>query len=1332
MKRAARLGAVVGSTMLVAGVAGPLVAPASASTPLTSVDLSTYVRVGRYDLPEPTRTAAPANSLLAQEASSVTYDWDTDTLFVVGDGGTSVVQVSKTGQLINSMTLPPGSSPQGTEFYDNEGLTYIGGGQFVMTEERYRDVVKFTYVAGGTLTRAAAKTVKLGTTIGNIGLEGVSNDPQTGGFLVVKEKDPESIFQTNIDWDAGTATNGSPTTDESTNLFDPSLVGTNDFSDVYSLSNLSTLSGPDASHMLIISQESGKIVNVDRSGNVSSSLTIPTDPGSPLSVPDQTHEGVTMDNDGTLYEVSENGGGDSNHPQLWVYKHTDAPDLAPTGVLLNNTVTSIPENTSTTGGIKVADITVLDDGLGTNNLSLSGPDAASFEIVGGSLVIKPGTVLDYETKTTYNVTVNVDDPAVGSSPDASVNYTLNVSDVVNETPATGTLAITEVAPWSSGNSPVAADWWEVTNTGGTPVDITGWKMDDNSYSFGSAVALRGVTSIPAGGSAIFLESGSTAGPADATLINLFKSTWWGTASPPANVQFGTYGGSGVGLSTGGDAVNLFSAAGATVVGVSFAGSTLTAPYRTFDNIAGIGGTTNPAPVISQLSTVGTNHAFAAAQDANEIGSPGADFLPPTFSNVPFDITTEATGATTPVTFTAPTASDLVDGSRPVSCLPASGSSFGVGTTTVTCSASDTAGNSASTTFHVTVRDTTPPVVHVPADIVTTATGASTDVAFGPVTATDAVDGTTTATCSPDSPGPFPIGTTHVDCFTVDSHGNRGSAPFNVTVMGTPNVVATADPVTYGSPATITVSVTDPTGSFTPSGAVDVTVDGAPAGTHNLDGSGTATFSVSGLAAGSHAVSATYAGDARYTGYSSICTLNVSQASSTTNLSSDTNPSIVGDSVTLTATVTDADAVATGDVEFFDGGASIGSATLDGSGQATLTTSTLAVGSHAITATYSGDDNNTGSTSSELDQVVAPALAITSGATAPFVAGVPGSFTISAVGPSTPALSVAAVTGKLPMWVQVHDNGDGTATVSGTPPLTPAAHTYPAVVTATASGHTVTQSLSIVVGNAPALTSVNALTVKVGTAKTFTVHTTGYPKPAITVSGALPAGLTFTDRGNGTATFTGTAAPGTGGTYLLTLTATSAEGTATQTFTLTVNERSVFTSDSAVSFPQGVFSSFTVSTANIPTAAITESGVLPVGVTLVDNGDGTATLSGTPIPGVTVAKAYKLSLRATNAAGYTTQAFVLSVTQGPAFTSAAASTFKVGVTRTMTIRTTGFPKPAITEIGALPAGLTFTDNGNGTATLTGAAAPGSNGVYVLDVQASSVAGTADQTFTLTVS
>ncbi len=577
---------------------------------INSVDLSTYIRIGRYDLPEPTRTTAPTNSLLAQEVSAVTYNWDTDTLFVVGDGGTSVVQVSKTGQLIDSMTLAPGSSPQGTDFYDPEGLTYLGDGKFVLIEERDRQANLFTYVSNTTLTKSNAQTVKLGTTIGNIGIEGISYDPQTGGFIAVKEKQPEGIFQTGIDFAAGTATNGSPTTENSTNLFDPALANLLDFADVYALSNLSSLSGPDSSHLLVLSQESGKIVNIDRSGNIYSSLTIVSDPDNPLSVVDQQHEGLTMDNNGFLYVVSENGGGDINHPQLWVYAPSSVPNQAPTAVVLNNPVNAIAENTSTATRLKVADIAITDDGLGTNNLTVTGDDANFFEVDSTGLYIKAGTTLDYETKTSYSVIVNVDDTTVGSTPDAIAPFTLAVTDVVNETPSLPSVIISEVTPWSSGNSPYAADWFEVTNTGTSAVDITGWRIDDNSNSFGSSVALNGVTSIAPRQSVVFIEG-------DASTASAFKTAWFGS-NVPSDFTIGTYSGSGVGLSTGGDAVNLFDASGNRITGVSFGTSTT---GLTFDNTVGLGSTTLPLPTLSSLSTTGVNGAFLAA-DGLEIGSPG--------------------------------------------------------------------------------------------------------------------------------------------------------------------------------------------------------------------------------------------------------------------------------------------------------------------------------------------------------------------------------------------------------------------------------------------------------------------------------------------------------------------------------------------------------------------------------------------------------------------------------------------------------------------------------------------------------------------------------------
>jgi uncharacterized protein YjiK len=299
----------------------------SAIAGATSVDLSTYSLSARYALPEPTTTTAPANSLLAQEASAVTWNRDTNTLFVVGDGGTSIVQVDLQGHLINSMTLgQDASKPQGTAYYDPEGLTYVGNGKFILVEERDRVVSQFTYTPGTTLAYGASQHIKLGTTTGNVGIEGISYDPLTGGIVAVKEKTPMGVFQTNLDFAAGTASNGSATTTNSTNLFNPALTGLLDFADVFAMSNLADISAAEQDHLLLLSQESGKIIEVDRAGNLHSSLTLPLMPNAGgLSLPDQQPEGMTMDKNGVLYIVAENGGGDINHPELWVYTSSTMP-----------------------------------------------------------------------------------------------------------------------------------------------------------------------------------------------------------------------------------------------------------------------------------------------------------------------------------------------------------------------------------------------------------------------------------------------------------------------------------------------------------------------------------------------------------------------------------------------------------------------------------------------------------------------------------------------------------------------------------------------------------------------------------------------------------------------------------------------------------------------------------------------------------------------------------------------------------------------------------------------------------------------------------------------
>jgi hypothetical protein len=225
-------------------------------------------------------------------------------------------------------------------------------------------------------------------------------------------------------------------------------------------------------------------------------------------------------------------------------------------------------------------------------------------------------------------------------------------------------------------------------------------------------------------------------------------------------------------------------------------------------------------------------------------------------------------------------------------------------------------------------------------------------------------------------------------------------------------------------------------------------------------------------------------------------------------------------------------------------------------------------------------------------------------------------------------------------------------------------------------------------------------------------------------------VTFTDNGNGTGTLSGTPAPGTVlGSYGITFTATNGIGTpANQTFTLTVNAAPVITSANNTTFTVGTPGTFTVTSNGTPTPALTETGALPGGVTFTDNGNGTATLGGTP----TVGGTYPITIKATNASGNTTQNFTLTVDQAPAITSSTSATFNVGSNGSFTVTTTGTPTSSLAETGALPSGVTFTDNGNGTGTLGGTPATGTAASYPITFTATNGIGSpAIQSFTLTV-
>ncbi len=173
-------------------------------------------------------------------------------------------------------------------------------------------------------------------------------------------------------------------------------------------------------------------------------------------------------------------------------------------------------------------------------------------------------------------------------------------------------------------------------------------------------------------------------------------------------------------------------------------------------------------------------------------------------------TAEATSsAGAGVSFTV-TATDNVDPSPSISCSPASGATFPLGTTKVSCTASDhanPANTSAAQSFNVTVVDTTPPnFSNMPAPPVYEANSSvGTAVAFKLPTVVDLVSGPIPAvTCSPGSGNTFPIGSTTVSCTARDGAGNIGSATFKVTV-------ADRTPPVISAPPSLTLYATTPEG-----------------------------------------------------------------------------------------------------------------------------------------------------------------------------------------------------------------------------------------------------------------------------------------------------------------------------------------------------------------------------------------------------------------------------------------------------------------------------------------------------------------------------------------
>ncbi|MCB0879747.1 MAG: HYR domain-containing protein [Thermoleophilia bacterium] len=167
---------------------------------------------------------------------------------------------------------------------------------------------------------------------------------------------------------------------------------------------------------------------------------------------------------------------------------------------------------------------------------------------------------------------------------------------------------------------------------------------------------------------------------------------------------------------------------------------------------------------------------------------------------PGDLVHEANSSSgADVTFDV-TASDDVDGTVGVVCDPASGSTFPIGDTVVTCTAQDAAGNEAQALFTVTIQDSTPPTLALPATITVDAPDANGATVTYTVDATDAVSGTVDVSCDHPSGSLFTIGTTIVTCEAQDAAGNTASSSFMIVVLD-----VTPPTIEYTGPATIEVT-----------------------------------------------------------------------------------------------------------------------------------------------------------------------------------------------------------------------------------------------------------------------------------------------------------------------------------------------------------------------------------------------------------------------------------------------------------------------------------------------------------------------------------------------
>jgi uncharacterized delta-60 repeat protein len=458
-----------------------------------------------------------------------------------------------------------------------------------------------------------------------------------------------------------------------------------------------------------------------------------------------------------------------------------------------------------------------------------------------------------------------------------------------------------------------------------------------------------------------------------TLTAVVTANAPGSGTPTGTVTF-TVGATTLGTATldGTGTATLTTAAlptGTDTVTATYNGDTnfSSSPGTTTETVSQ-DGTTTAVSAAPTTSVYGQSVSLTATVSANAPGS-GTPTGTVTFtvgSTTLGTATLDGTGTATLNTTALPTGTDTVtatyNGDSNFTSSP------GTRTETVTQDGTSTALAAAPTSSYfgqaVTLTATVSansPGSGTPTGTVTFTNGATT---LGTATLSN---GTATLTTSA-----LPVGTDTVTAtYGGDANFTTSAGTTTATVVPNSTTSVTASPTSavYGQTVKLTATVA-PVGSGTPTGTVTFTVGATTLGTATLSG-GKATLSTTLLPVGTDTVTATYSGDSNFSSSSGTTTVGVSQDGTTTTLTSSANPSVYSQKVTFTARVTanaPGSGTPTGTVTFMDGSTTLGTVALSNN-TATFATSTLALGSHSITAAYSGDSNFTGSSAGPLNQTV---------------------------------------------------------------------------------------------------------------------------------------------------------------------------------------------------------------------------------------------------------------------------------------------------------------------------------------------------------------------------